>query len=50
MNKDQEKRGSSKFVKNDREENARKQRTQVGGKNNEERRKRKTKMKILTHT
>ena len=37
-------RGSLKIVKNDREENARKQRTQVGGTNNGERRTRKTKM------
>ena len=48
MNKDKKKRGSLKFVKNDREENARKQRMQVGGINNGERRKRKT--KLLTHT
>ena len=50
MNEDGEKRGSLKFVMNDREENVRKQRTQVGGTNNGERRKRKTKRKILTHT
>ena len=50
MNEDQEKRGSLKFVKNDREENAIKQRMQVGGTNNGKRRKRKTKRKMLTHT
>ena len=43
MNEDQEKRGSLKFVTNDREENARKQRMQVGGTNKGERRKTKTK-------
>ena len=50
MNEDQEKRGSLKFVKNDREENARKQRMQVGGTNKGEKRKRKRKRKMLTHT
>ena len=50
MNEDEEKRGSLKFVKNDREVNARKQRTQVGERNSGERRKRKTKRKMLTHT
>ena len=43
MNEDQGKRGSLKFVTNDREENARKQRMQVGGTNKGERRKTKTK-------
>ena len=50
MNEDQEKRGSLKIVKKDRKENTRKQRTQVGGTNGGERRKRKTKRKMLTHT